>query len=91
MAQAITRQLLIELGGEAQEAQIIQLAYQKHYFESTVNIQGLINRDLANLKKWGEVIKIARGRWRISSKSTKRNAYTTLKNKSKENEVKLNE
>lgn len=67
MAQASTKQLLVDLGGEAQEHEIIRLAKAKGLFDPLVEIQGLINRDLRNLEKWGEVTKIAKGRWKIKS------------------------
>ncbi len=65
MAQRDTKAILTDLGGEAQTYEIVKRGREKGIWDPLFQSQGLVNRDLHRMLKWGEIEQVSRGRYRL--------------------------
>jgi hypothetical protein len=68
MNQAKVMQILAELGGEARLRDIVEAVYRAGIYERGTLIGGNISKRLKQLAKWGMVVKVKHGFYRLSDR-----------------------
>jgi hypothetical protein len=68
MNQAKVLQLLADLGGQARIRDIVEAVYRAGLYERGTVIGGNISKRLNQLAKWGMVVKVKHGFYRLSDR-----------------------
>ena len=66
--QAKVLQILVDLGGQARIRDIVEAVYRAGLYERGTVIGGNISKRLNQLAKWGMVVKVKHGFYRLSDR-----------------------